>query len=190
MSRRPHLTLALFRGSTGPSEVTHDHGPPTEPRGRYGIDLQRRRRRRRGASRQLRVVRGRVQPGRGGDRTGTDEGHHGGPCPRGRGDGSARGELARSRPVAGGGRRPRPGPGAVIDLGADFRSVSEPDSRAPRPTTERRRRPPRRLLPTEVTDGSGTADVPGSSAASSTTTTTTTPPGWTPGVAPQGVECT
>lgn len=80
----------------------------------------------------------------------------------------------------------------VVTLGSDFETVAEPEEGSGTGTADE---------PAEddgsqddgsqdVSPGSSAAEPDSSTAAPSTSTTTTTMPGWTPGVAPAGVECT
>ena len=75
-------------------------------------------------------------------------------------------------------------PGQVsVELGSDFRTVAEPPSE-PEAEDSAEETTTTTALPGAAADSNG-----GSSQSGSASTTTTTVPGWTPGVAPEGVEC-
>ncbi len=85
----------------------------------------------------------------------------------------------------------------VVTLGHDFRTISEPvadhgsDGSSSDVQSDSTSDPSGNGVgrnPGEVADGQNGSDVSGASG-SATTTTTTTQPGWTPGVAPEGVKC-
>ncbi len=77
----------------------------------------------------------------------------------------------------------------VVTLGEDFERVGEPADTDSGDTGSEDTESSDGSDTTSTTAGSGTVDTNGGSSVSTSTTTTTTTPGWTPGVAPEGVTC-